>query len=633
MYNRLSMKNLFLLVVITAMIHGDLFSQDNSPFTRAQKLQRTLAYSEAIPLYLKALDQDPNKPEALRGIGECFRLTNQTEQAETYYRKLVNGGKSVEPNDKLRLAQMLMANANYTEAQQYFTEYSSTASADERAKNQLEAIHMLDSFLKDSLRYKVTNGKFNSANSDFSPVRFADGFVFVSSRGRGGMKDKTHSWTGDPFLSLFYAKGSLEQISNVSPFAEELKSEYNDGPACFSAKGDEMFLTRNNGKSLNRNDKTARLKIVVSKLENGKWSEAADLPFNRAQYNTAHACLSIDGKRLYFASDMPGGSGGMDIYYSDRIESTWSDPINMGKQVNTSGNEAFPYIGPDGLLYFSSDGWPGLGGLDLFKIDLNASEKPRNAGYPINTHKDDFGVWFSADMKYGMLSSNRKGGNGDDDIWMLEFINKLVIYGTVADKETLVPIPNAPVVLKDSSGNVVATAVTDANGKYSLEGEFNMDYSVSSNPDGWFAGSKDFSTKGINNDSMEVNLLLEKIIINKPIVLENIYYDLDKWNIRPDAAIELDKLINILNDNPKIVIELGSHTDSRAPDSYNMALSDRRAKSAADYIVKKGGIDSSRITGKGYGETMLVNQCKNKVRCSEAEHQKNRRTEFKVVSQ
>lgn len=633
MYNRLSMKKLLLLVLILTVHQGNSFCQDNSPFTRAQKLQRTLAYSDAIPLYLKALDQDPSKPEALRGIGECFRLTNQTEQAETYYRKLVNGGKGVEPNDKLRLAQMMMANANYAEAQQYFTDYSSTASADERAKNQLEAIHMLDSFLKDSLRYKITNGKFNSTNSDFSPARFADGFVFVSSRGRGGMKDKTHSWTGDPFLSLFYAKGSLEQISNVAPFAEELKSEYNDGPACFSAKGDEMFLTRNNSKSLNRNDKTARLKIVVSKLENGKWSEAADLPFNRAQYNTAHACLSIDGKRLYFASDMPGGSGGMDIYYSDRIESTWSDPVNIGKHINTSGNEAFPYMGPDGLLYFSSDGWPGLGGLDVFKIDLNTSEKPRNAGYPINTHKDDFGLWFSTDMKYGMLSSNRKGGNGDDDIWMLEFINKLVIYGTVADKETLVPIPNAPVVLKDSSGNVVATAVTDANGKYSLEGEFNMDYSVSSNSDGWFAGSKDFSTKGINNDSMEVNLLLEKIIINKPIVLENIYYDLDKWNIRPDAAIELDKLIKILNDNPKIVIELGSHTDSRAPDSYNMTLSDRRAKSAADYIVKKGGIDPSRITGKGYGETMLVNQCKNKVRCSEAEHQKNRRTEFKVVSQ
>ncbi|MFM7176557.1 MAG: OmpA family protein [Bacteroidota bacterium] len=626
------MKKLFLLVIITAMIHGDLFSQDNSPFTRAQKLQRTFAYSEAIPLYLKALDQNPDKPEALRGIGECFRLTNQTEQAETYYRKLVTGGKGVESNDKLRLAQMLMANANYTEAQQYFTEYSTTTSADERAKNQLEAIHMLDSFLKDSVRYKISNGKFNSSNSDFSPARFSDGFVFVSSRGRGGVNDKTHSWTGDPFLSLFYAKGSLEQISNVAPFAEELKSEYNDGPACFSAKGDEMFLTRNNSKLPFRNDKTARLKIVVSKLENGKWTEAADLPFNRAQYSTAHACLSIDGKRLYFASDMPGGSGGMDIYYSDRVESSWSNPVNMGKQVNTSGNEAFPYIGPDGSLYFSSDGWPGLGGLDVFKIDLNSSEKPRNAGYPINTHKDDFGVWFSADMKYGMLSSNRNGGAGDDDVWIFEFINKLVIYGTVADKETLTPIPNAPVVLKDSTGNIVATAVTDADGKYAFEGEYNMDYSISSNPEGWFAGSKDFTTKGISNDSLEVDLLLEKIIINKPIVIENIYYDFDKWNIRRDAAIELDKLVVILKDNPKIVIVLGSHTDSRGSDAYNEILSQRRAQSAVDYIVKIGGISQDRISAKGYGETILVNRCKNDIPCSAAEHQQNRRTEFKVVS-
>jgi outer membrane protein OmpA-like peptidoglycan-associated protein/tetratricopeptide (TPR) repeat protein len=609
------------------------YGQDNSPLAKAQKLEKSLAFSDAIPLYLKALDKDADNEKAIRGIAECYRMTNQTEQAEMYYRKLVQANLAT-PADKLRLAQVLMTNANYSDAQKYFSEYSSTASNDERAKNQLEAISRLDVFLKDSVRFSVSQAPLNTANSDFSPSKFADGFVFVSSRERGGVREKTHSWTGDPYLSLFYAKGSLNSNPNISPFADELRSEYNDGPAVFGPNGDEMFLTRNNSKLPFRNDKTARLKIVFSKLVDGKWSEPVDLPFNRAQYNTAHACMSPDGKRLYFASDMPGGSGGMDLYYVDRDGMVWSEPVNLGKSINTAGNDVFPYIGPDGKFYFSSDGWPGLGGLDMFKADLeNQTEDPVNAGYPVNTHKDDFGIWISADQTQGLISSNRKGGSGDDDIWSIDFVNKMVIYGVVAEKQTRIPIPNAMVYLKDSLGNVVGTDVSDDQGNYSIKGDFNMNYVVSTNPDGYFAGSEAFSTYGATDDSMRVDILLEKIIINKPIVLDNIYYDLDKWNIRPDAALELNKLITILKDNPKIVIELSSHTDSRAPDFYNMILSDRRAKSAAEYIVKTGGIDPARITGKGYGESMLVNKCKNNVYCTEPEHQQNRRTEFKVLSQ
>ncbi|MFM7078208.1 MAG: OmpA family protein, partial [Bacteroidota bacterium] len=524
--------------------------------------------------------------------------------------------------------------ANYADAQKYFSEYNTTATNDERAKNQLDAISKLDDFLKDSVRFSVSPASLNTANADFSPSKFADGFVFVSSRERGGLKEKTHTWTGDPFLSLFYAKGNPNSNPNISPFAEELRSEYNDGPVAFGPKGDEMFLTRNNSKLPFRNDKTSRLKIIFSKLVDGKWSDPIDLPFNRAQYNTAHACLSQDGKRLYFSSDMPGGNGGMDLYYADRDGLVWSEPVNLGKKINTAGNDVFPYIAPDGKLYFSSDGWPGLGGLDVFKVQLeNQTENPVNAGYPINTHKDDFGIWISADQTQGFISSNRKGGKGDDDIWSIDFVNKITIYGIVAEKETLIPIPNATVYLKDSLGNVVGTDVTDEQGGYSIKGDFNMNYVVSTNPDGYFAGSESFSTIGVTNDSIRVDILLEKIVINKPIVLENIYYDFDKWNIRPDAAIELDKLVKILKDNPTIVIELGSHTDSRASDAYNIILSDRRAKSAVEYIVKIGGIDASRITGKGYGETVLVNRCKNNIPCTAAEHQQNRRTEFKVASQ
>ena len=623
----------YLTFLVLLGLNTWIFAQETGPLAKAQKLQKTLAYSEAIPFYLKVLEKDENNSEALKGVAECYRMTNQTEQSETYYRRFFANGKSIEANDNLRYAQILMANANYTEAQKYFTAYASTATSDERAKNQLESISMLDDLLRDSVRYAVSPGKFNTSNSDFSPVKFADGFVFVSSRGKGGLNEKTHSWTGDPYLTLFYAKGDASTSNTAAPFATELKSDYNDGPACFTAKGDEMFLTRNNSKLPFRNDKTARLKIVVSKLENGKWTEPAEMPFNRAQYNTAHACLSLDGNRLYFSSDMPGGSGGMDIYYVDRNGTAWTDPVNMGKSVNTAGNEAFPYVAPDGMFYFSSDGLPGLGGLDMFKKDLASEAKPINPGYPFNTHKDDFGFWMAPDLTYGLLSSNRKGGSGDDDIWQITFVNKLVIFGLVADKATMEPIPGATVYLKDTLGNVVTTAITDAQGNYALKGDFNTKYVIASNPDGFFAGQKEFSTADLSNDSLRVDLLLEKIIINKPIVLENIYYDFDRWNIRPDAALELDKLVIILKENPKIVIELGSHTDSRGIDAYNIILSQRRAQSAVDYIIKIGGIDAARISAKGYGETMHVNKCKNGTRCTEAEHQQNRRTEFKVVSQ
>jgi outer membrane protein OmpA-like peptidoglycan-associated protein/tetratricopeptide (TPR) repeat protein len=623
----------FLIAIFLFCASLNATAQDNSPLAKAQKLEKSLAFSDAIPLYLKALDRDSNNEKAMRGIAECYRMTNQTEQAEIYYRKLVQANYAT-PMDKLRLAQVLMSNANYSDAQKYFSEYNASATNDDRAKNQLDAISKLDGFLKDSARFNITTAPLNTANSDFSPAKFADGFVFVSSRERGGLKEKTHSWTGDPYLSLFYAKGNLNSNPNISPFAEELRSEYNDGPVVFGPMGDEMFLTRNNSKLPFRNDKTARLKIVFSKLVDGKWSDPVDLPFNRAQYNMAHACLSQDGKRLYFSSDMPGGNGGMDLYYSDRDGIVWSEPVNLGKKINTTGNDVFPYIAPDGKLYFASDGWPGLGGLDIFKAELeNQTEDPLNAGFPINTHKDDFGIWISSDLTQGLLSSNRKGGTGDDDIWSIDFVNKIVIYGIVAERETMIPIPNATVYLKDTLGNVVGTDVTDEQGNYSIKGDFNTSYVVSTNPDGYFAKSESFNTYNATNDSMRVDLLLEKIIINKPIVLENIYYDFDKWNIRPDAAIELDKLVIILKENPKIVIELGSHTDCRGIDAYNIILSQRRAQSAVDYIVTKGGIESSRISAKGYGETQHVNKCKNNVLCTEAEHQQNRRTEFKVVSQ
>ena len=715
------MKKFFSVLSLVLMLMIPVaYGQDNSPIVKAEKLHKAFAYAEAIDQYQKALLKQPDNAKALRGIADCYRMTNNTEMSELYYSKVVKLA-DVTAADKLHYAQALMYNAKYEEAKKYYTEYSYVASNDERAQNSLAAITRLDSFFADSARIRVHKIGMNSDKADFSPVPYKDGVVFVSSR-ETGAKDKTHSWTGNPYLALYYAGGSGANLRSAEVFAREMESKFNDGPVCFNKDGNEMFLTRNNNTVANRADKVAKLKIVHSKLTDGKWSSPEDLSFVNAKYNTAHAWLTNDGKRLYFSSDMPGGFGGMDIYYSEKTKEGWGSPVNVGNKINTKGNEIFPFVNEDNTLLFSSDGLAGMGGLDVFEClfaDDNWSE-PRNMGFPINTNKDDFGAVLNADGTKGYFSSNRTGGKGDDDVYHVEIFKKIFVYGIVTEKRTGKIIGGAEVVLKDKSSKVLGTTNADADGNYEMELEFSKDYELTAQHTGYSTETKETTTKNFTTDRIELNfqldrqpfgiegvvsdketkepldgsivvlmntagkelarvttkadgyyffeleaeknykvkgshqgyfarseqvttkgkkpgvirqdLPLEKLILNKAIRLDNIYYDLAKWNIRPDAAKELDKLVQVLKDNPTIIIELSSHTDSRASDKYNMDLSDKRAKSAAKYIVEKGGIDKSRITGKGYGESMLINQCGNGVNCTEAEHQENRRTEFKVTS-
>lgn len=715
MKNFFSVLSLMLILAVTA-----LQGQDNSPIVRAAKLKQSLAYHEAIDMYQKALLKEPENPVALRGIAECYRMINNTEMAEQFYAKIAKLPDAT-PMDKLHYAQALMYNAKYTEARKYYTEYAYADSNDNRAQNSLAAIARLDSFFADSAKARVHKLGTNSEKADFGAVRYRDGVVFVSSRDAGA-KDKTHSWTGNAFLSLYFAGGDETALRSAEAFGREIQSKFNDGPVAFNKEGNEMFLTRNNNTVADRKDKTAKLKIVQSKLVNGAWSSPEDMPFVDAQYNTAHASISADGKRLYFASDMQGGLGGMDLYYSEKAGKTWTAPVNLGNKINTKGNELFPFINEDNTLYFSSDGLIGMGGLDIYEClyaDSNWSD-PRNMGFPVNTNKDDFGLTLNADGTSGYLSSNRTGGKGDDDIYFVEMFKKIMVFGTVtekisgkaiggaevvlksrdgkvlsstnanadgyyefelefnsnyeltaqqtgystetkptstvnftsprielnfvlekmtisiegvvSDKETTTPIDKATVILMGSNGKEIARATTGVDGYYSFELEPNKTYKVKGSKEGYFARTENVSTKGKKTGVIRQDLPLEKLVLNKAIRLDNIYYDLAKWNIRPDAAKELDKLVQILKDNPTIIIELGSHTDSRASDAYNLDLSDKRAKSAANYIVEKGGIDRKRITGKGYGETTLVNGCGNGAKCTEAEHQENRRTEFKVTS-
>jgi outer membrane protein OmpA-like peptidoglycan-associated protein/tetratricopeptide (TPR) repeat protein len=714
------MKRLFPAWILVCLLASHVsFGQNYGPDVKAEKLFSQMAYHEAIEEYQKVLAKQPDNAKALRGIAECYRLINNTEMAEQYYAKVVKL-PDAKASDKLYYAQALMYNAKYDQAKELFTEYSYIASSDERAKNSLMAISRMNEFLKDSAKANITKIPINSAKADFSPVFYNNGVVFISSR-ESAAKDRTHSWTGNPFLTLYYTQGTQASLRSPELFSKEMESKFNDGPVCFNAAGTEMYLTRNNEDLSNRTDKVSKLKIVHSKLTGGKWSEPKDMPFVNAKYNSAHAYMTPGGSKLFFASDMPGGYGGMDIYFVNRTKEGWSSPINAGNKINTKGNELFPFVGADSTLYFASNGHEGLGGLDIYKATLVDStwSDPINMGYPVNTHKDDFGLVLDRESATGYLSSNRTGGMGDDDIYYVQLFKNLFVSGTVTDKKTGKPIDAAEVVIMDREGKELARTITEADGRYEFEIDFNKDYNivaqkigysretkplstfgvkttrlvvdfqlerisvgvegvvsdketsvplegavvalydkngkeintvttgsdgyyyfelvpentykVKGTKEGYFAKSEPVSTKGKKEGTIRKDLPLEKLILNKPIRLDNIYYDLAKWNIRPDAAKELDKLVQVLKDNPTIVIELSSHTDCRASDAYNWDLSDKRAKSAAKYIVEKGGIAKERITGKGYGETMLINRCANGVKCSEAEHQENRRTEFKVL--
>jgi outer membrane protein OmpA-like peptidoglycan-associated protein len=378
------------------------------------------------------------------------------------------------------------------------------------------------------------------------------------------------------------------------------------------------------------------------------------MPFNSDKYSTGHPSLTIDGSTMYFISDMPGGYGGTDIYVVYKSGNGWGKPINLGYTINTTTDEMFPFIASDGTLYFSSDGLPGLGGLDVFKSTKNGTEwtKPENLHAPINSNNDDFAFTIDAKRNQGYLSSNRSGGKGNDDIYAFvpakaPQVNCL-LKGKITERNTNTPIADATVKLISMSNGMEQSVVTGSDGVYIFDLNPESNYTIYATKKGYFTEVKTLSTIGKNCSSpLEQNLQIDlsiskipdgpiKIIAGQddnsglPLPkINHIYYDFDKADIRPDAQMELDKIVTFMKDNPDMIIELGSHTDSRGKADYNLDLSQRRAASAVAYIVSQG-IEQDRISAKGYGESTLVNKCKDGVTCTETEHQQNRRTEFLI---
>lgn len=610
---------------------------------------RNLYYQDAIASYTKVLEKKPDYG-TIRRMADCYTKTGAVKMAEGMWRKAVASPLST-PEDQFELGMVLMQLKKYDEARIVFSRYLLDRPGDEVARNRIVACDSSTAWRQDSFLYTVKKlpGPVNNEVSNYSPAWYGSDIVFTSERTAAG-SPKVAEWTHKPYSDLYSAQLSGDTVK-VSPQKMEgdIEGIYHEGPLVFTSDLRKVYFTRNNylrrkrGKS---DEYVNNLKIYQAESVEGKWTHITELPFNSDEFSCGHPALSGDGQSLYFVSDRPGGFGGTDLWVVKMAGGQWGEPRNLGPRINTQGNEMFPWIGFDRSLYFASDGWPGLGGLDIFRATsyepstLPASEaraemgndSPVNMKYPINSPRDDFGFITDPTCKTGYLSSNRDRKVGVDDIFY--FASVPVVFrleGIVVTVKGHRPVRDALVELRLSSGRAVSAIQTDETGHFSFPLDAATAYSIHAAREHMFGNSDSVSTMGhCRSHTFFVTLELDSLIIGKPIVLNNIYYDFDKWDIRPDAEPDLNHLVKVMNDNPGIYVELSSHTDCRGTHKYNEKLSAKRAKSAVDYIIAHG-ISKERIYAKGYGETIPVNQCIDGVDCTEEAHQANRRTEFKVV--
>jgi outer membrane protein OmpA-like peptidoglycan-associated protein/tetratricopeptide (TPR) repeat protein len=703
---------------------------------KGNKCYESFSYHQAVKNYLKV---DEKSSDLLRKLAWSYYQTDSYRDSEKVWKELANR-PDASGEDYYYYAQCLKVNKKYEEAYVWLKKASNKLTNDSRLNRSLGKYDQLQSYLKDEGRCVVKSLKMNTADQDFAPVLLGNQLVFASSRQGVESVQRKWNWNGLAFLELYAGElGPNDEVMNIKAFADVMKGKFHEGPISFNASGNIAMFTRNNYKERDANGYTC-LELFEVRKDNNEWSEPMSMPFNNANFSVGHASLNNTGDMVYFVSDMPGGYGGTDVYCAKRnADGTWGKPMNLGTDINTEGNEMFPFIHESGQLFFASNGHLGLGGLDSYVAKPKGDHQWQvlNMGAPVNTNLDDFGFVMEADGKKGFFSSNRNGGKGSDDLYVVNILKpwqfdkeikialtnnlgaaldlahltftdkkgKVIMVTTDSlgmavinanDLEEVVIECNYPVhrALKTTKNlkpmehqsvmalelekipevslkGLITEAVTgrklsdvmvemenlvthekvvlntDAFGEFekelsNVEWNQKVNYLFQFSKNGYLPQSCNYAQlidrEGeyvINN---KCNVQLEKLEVGqdlgKLIDIKPIYFDLGKAIIRPDAEIELDKIVAVMNENPTMQIELGSHTDCRGSSESNRKLSDKRAKSSADYIKAKI-TNPNRINGRGYGEMFLVNQCecegKNVIPCTEEQHQANRRTEFKIV--
>lgn len=617
-----------LLLLLPALLLG---SCARHHLATADKDHERMAYARAVRNYEKALPVLQDRDAALRAADAYQRMNMHGKAAEWY--AFADRLAPLAPEDALRHAQALKSLGQEPQALSQLERVLASTPDDPMALALRTASQEREGFFLDTTLFTVEPLHIPGMAALFAATPYRNGIVFAGET--TAPVEKRNPWTGMSFLDLYSSVpnngGNWEQ---PKPLPGEVNGRFHEGPAVFSADGRTMYFTRSDYYKFRLNkdgSAVSHLKLFRAELgADNTWGNIHSFAYNEEAYSSGHAALSSDGGTLYFISDRPGGLGGTDIYACNRTEEGWSEPVNLGPTVNSAGNEMFPTVYGDSL-FFASNGHPGLGGLDLFvstSTDAGWS-KPENIGYPINTPFDDFALVMLPGGRDGFLSSDR---SGSDRIHRFSVNDPtLIVQGTFTDEEHFKPMTEVEVKLIDLTTGEELVAMTGPDGTFRFAMQKDREYRLSGSKNGKFTESRDISTMGQRiSRTWTEDFNLKEVVIDKPILVENIYYDYDRWDIRPEAAVELDKLARIFRDNPDLSFELSSHTDSRASDTYNLVLSDARARSAVNYLIQQG-VEPARITARGYGERKLMNHCRDGVECSEEEHQQNRRTEFKVT--
>ncbi|MBS1568627.1 MAG: OmpA family protein [Bacteroidetes bacterium] len=734
-----------LLLLLAFLSSWSLLPAQEALLRQADRLYANYSYHDAIERYEQAFRKEATSMDGARRLADCYWTLRDAPNAERWY-AIVAASSQATAIDMYRYAELLRASGQYADADTWLKRFGKLAPNDSRALLKDNAAQKLAAIMDgEGISHKVSPCNINSAYSEISPF-IKDGILyFASNRPEQLLVKHVHSLNGMPFLDLYQGRVDGDgNVTGAAPMGDGINTSYHESNAVISPDGRELYFTRNNvseGKRVLSEDGVNNLQIMVRERTAEGWGRERPFIHNSPAYSVGHPALALDGRRLYFTSDMPGGLGGKDIWYCERegVGAPWGDPVNAGPEVNTEGDELFPFAYKN-TLYFASDGRLGLGGLDIFQCTIRANGHgiAENVGAPVNSPADDFGLCLDENGDLGMFVSDRDGALATENIYTFHMHSKpekkRIWSGRVLDVADGRPVPFLPVKLVDASHKELARTTTSEQGTYemqapaeaasisiSVEGgpQAELDYdeltispygdtelpdiylnSVMDLPvnaiirdaatDEWlegvdvaihdkqsgtllFTGTTDsqgitrgqipyqrygddvsyevkFTKPGYLSRTVDVDfrvlMFLEQALTGpegtamspvttgldmaKAMNLRPIYFDYRDARIRPDAALELDQVAEMMQANPSITIDLRSHTDSRASTEYNDVLSQRRAESSRQYLIGKG-IGANRITCKGYGERQLVNRCADGVECSEAEHQMNRRTEFIIT--
>jgi outer membrane protein OmpA-like peptidoglycan-associated protein len=623
-----------------------------SPEKKAQKAFKSGKYERTIELYKGVLNRQPNNPKANYFVAESYRLSNRIKEAEPFYAK-TKGRGSKRDSVSLYYAKSLQANAKYDEAKKELEELAASATDNEklkdRAQKEVQGLEYIGRLTEKKNYYTVKNlDAVNTPFADYGPAYSNSQLYFASSRANS----KIYEASGTPFTDLYQVdtKGANADIGTLKALPEGINmNDVNTGSLTFSADGKLLIFARGNtGKKKGGKD----VDLFLSRFRNGAWTVAVPININTPDYWESTPSLSPDGRTLYFSSNRKGGYGGLDLY-SAQMDSRgrFGRIKNLGSDINTAGDELFPYMAENGKLYFSSDGHPGYGMLDLYVVNrANGKNSIDNLGPTMNSTSDDFGMFlFKPDR--GFFTSNREGGKGDDDIYTfknddpnLRVVNYTLegITYSIRKDSTREILPDTKISLLTENGDVMQDFTTGNDGKFIFRVFENENYFLLGERDGYITKRQTFTMNGksvpveslkelVTNITVDTLLILDRKIKGITFRLNNIYFEYDKADINREAAHELDKLVELLNDNPEIKIEMGSHTDSVASDSYNLELSQRRAESTVNYLIRKG-IDPKRLEAKGYGESKPIARNTNPDGTDNPKgRDRNRRTEFRIL--